>query len=208
MKLKLIKPLTILTIAVCSASSAFGNAMPGNPGFEDYSWSVWPWANYGATTSIEANPANVFSGSYSARVDSDGTAFTGITQDIWTLVPADLQLEYTVTAHALVAAGEKFDLRLGLFEWDNGVNGYVSTQTSPWVTVAPENGWVTLSANLTMTSPDTDAFSFVVQSASWFGPGTFYVDATSIQVVPEPSVMALGLMGGIGMFAMIRRRHA
>ena len=123
MKLKLIKPLTILTIAVCSASSAFGNAMPGNPGFENP--TISPWAPYGTTISVNTNLAQVFTGLKSARVDSDGTAFAGIKEDIWTLVPADLQLEYTVTAHALVAAGEKFDLRLGLWEWDNGVNSYV-----------------------------------------------------------------------------------
>ena len=167
-------------LAVGSVSNSLGDAMPGNPGFENP--TISPWAPYGTTISVNTNLAQVFTGLKSARVDSDGTAFAGIKEDIWTLVPADLQLEYTVTAHALVAAGEKFDLRLGLWEWDNGVNSYVTTQTSPWVTVAPENNWVTLTANFTMTSPATDALTVILQSASWFGPGTFYVDAVSVQV--------------------------
>jgi len=192
---KLIKHLAILMMAVGSASSSFGVGGFDNAGFDSYPppnpTPMWPWVPYGATISLNTDLAYVYGGSYSARVDSGGAAFTGIKQDIWglpygshtPLAANELLREYKVTARAIVAAGSKFDLRLGLFEWDNGANAYMSTQTSPWVTVAPENGWVTLSANFTMTDPAASAFTFLVQSASWLGAGTFYIDATYIETV-------------------------
>jgi hypothetical protein len=205
MQIKPIKYLATLALAALSASNSFGVVSLSNPGFEDP--TISPWGPEGGA-SISLSAVNVFSGLQSAKVDFPGADGSGIKQD-FAISPADRFQEYTVSFNVLATGfTEHVGVRAGL--WEFGPTGIVFNLGDYHWFAPGVNGWTTVTGTFLTTSADADVFRVVAQIAPQGTPkisGSLWVDAASIQTVPEPGTMALGLMGGIGMFAMRRNRR-
>lgn len=210
-----------LSAAICLTStfSASANLLL-SPGFETTTgWTTFNGAN-------NASTGSVLSGSKSGRVAASASSnvTAGIYQTITNLTAGmafDLTGFADCTNHIVSGRagiqGVFFDstgVNLGTVETSPGVAKFSTTQidsnTVPNVANIPDNpsGWVALDTGV-FTAPANTAYMqvFVIGINLAGATSSVWFDNLDLEAVPEPSTIALGLMGiGLPLLAMRRRR--
>lgn len=146
---------------------------------------------------VDRSPVGIAAGSIDYALDRDGSK-----------VAVAFGTTYTFSYDAVLygSSGGGSPFIAGLAEYDSG-NSFLGVQTS--FAPALATIWQNNSFSWTPLNPLTTQINIAFRPVTAEGfINHIGLNNVEFNAVPEPSTLAFGLMSGLGLFAMLRRRHA
>lgn len=228
---------SIIVLSVCLAGSAQANLLSngsfesnpigtiasyGSPTIDSTTFTDWRFFTVGAPPItlfqgriVDASDfgAGGTPGSHAFRFDVVNTGTPAgddyaLDRD-GTKVPVSFGTTYTFAFDAVLygVTGPGFSLDVGLAEY-NGANLFTGSQSALFPVLPTDALFHPYSFSWTPLNPATTQINIAFRPKSPGYINAVGLDNVEFNVVPEPSTLVLGLMSGLGMFAMLRRRRA
>lgn len=206
--------LTVLVAALSMvAGVSAGQNLVVDPGFENWSDPFTPidWGQFngGAGDFIEQETGGgdtVLSGASSLKTTSFEFGFPGVFNDTTNFgFPVSAGQQYEIASFVNVESGGADFTAFVQLDYDSGPAGEAFATLDTF----PVDTWVELSAVVTVPAGATFATFSVFTSHDFFTTPTtaavVYFDDASVTLIPEPTALALAVLGGFGLTRRQRR---